>query len=226
MLVNMKLIYALRYIRVFLFVVQWGMCGQSVVYVPNLNPEAGRFVDMTGRVDRDLIEDLDQKAAQIELLGFQMAGVFVTGTTCPGFEFAKMFGDKNGIGQNGIIIVVFLDRKLRWKSRGRLREAPGPIISIKTGSKFKDILSYAKLVRFLKQTFEPARRKGEWEQGLIDFVAKVHRYLKNPDADEFKYDVGSTGEFLFASVCASIILVYDFIKRRKSHKKTRKSGKK
>jgi uncharacterized protein len=140
------------------------------------------FVDTTGRVSADTLDALNAEAEAFNREGFQLAGAIFLNSSSDGLEIATKFINDQGIGSaqkdNGIVIVVFLDKE------GGSGEKPA--ISVGIGSGLEALLNDAKVGRFLDETFVPARKDGNWEQGVVQFVQLVHRYLQNPEAEEFK----------------------------------------
>jgi len=172
--------------------------------IPTVTDETGWWIDTTGRVSQETIDQLNALSEAYNADGFQIAGVFFSDSSSEGWEIATDFGNANGIGygdkDNGIVVAVFLDKA------GASGEKAA--IAVATGDGIAGTLNDGKVGEFLDETFVPKRSEGKWEQGVILFVEKTHRYLQNPNADEFRHqDEGFPWGKLLVILLIVIILV-------------------
>lgn len=179
--------------------------------IPSVTTDTGWWIDTTGTVSPETLRILNEESEALNREGFQLAGVFFSDSLSEGIDIATEFGNKNGIGDgekdNGLAIAVFLD-----KAGG---DGNKPAISVAVGKGLEGLLNDAKVGRFLDETFVPLRTEGNWEQGLVDYVQKTHRYLQDPNAAEFS--ASTTQETTDAStlywilVIIILILLFDWI---------------
>lgn len=150
--------------------------------IPRLTTETGWWIDTTGRTSEETLAVLKSESEAIDKMGFQLGGAIFSNSASDGIQVATQFGNTNGIGSadknNGIAIVVFLDKKGV--------DGHAPAISYAVGSGLEGLLNDAKIGRFADETFVPARAQGQWEKGLVKFVQRIHAYLQNPTSEEFK----------------------------------------
>lgn len=151
--------------------------------IPLLTQYNAFFIDTTNSVDPAFITYINQEAKKFETIGFQLAG-FITNTTNRNtVEVATEFGNKNGIGykdkNNGIALAIFLNKPNAFGQT--------PTIGVAIGKGLESLLNDAKIGRFLDETFVKSRKEGKWQEGLIAFIQKTHRYLENPNAKEFAH---------------------------------------
>lgn len=150
--------------------------------IPRLTTETGWWIDTTGRTSAETLAVLKSESEAIDKMGFQLGGAIFSNSASDGIQVATQFGNTNGIGSadkdNGIAIVVFLDKKGV--------DGHAPAISYAVGSGLEGLLNDAKIGRFADETFVLARAQGQWEKGLVEFVQHLHSYLQNPTAEEFK----------------------------------------
>jgi uncharacterized protein len=151
--------------------------------IPLITQYHSFFIDTTGTLDQSFISQLQDQAQSFENTGFQIAGFFANTTERTTVDVATEFGNKNGIGfkdkDNGIAIAIFLNKS---NSAGKK-----PTIGVAIGKGLEGLLNDAKIGRLLDETFVKKRAIGHWQEGLIDFVQKTGRYLKDPKAQEFAH---------------------------------------
>ncbi|HTM05695.1 MAG TPA: TPM domain-containing protein [Patescibacteria group bacterium] len=156
--------------------------GQEPI-IPLISQYNSFFIDNTGTLNQSFISSLNQQAKDFENTGFQIAGFFAATTERSTVDVATEFGNKNGIGfkdkDNGIAIAIFLEKQ---NNAGKK-----PTIGVAIGKGLEGLLNDAKIGRLLDETFVKKRAVGQWQEGLVDFIQKTGRYLKDPKAQEFAY---------------------------------------
>src|SRR5207244_1049656 len=122
-----------------------------------------------------------QVSDRFETEGFQLAGAFFSDIASDPSQFASDFGNTNGIGSsnkdNGLVIIVLLDRKGTDGNK--------PYIFVAPGSGLEGLLNDAKITRFREAYFNPLRAQDKWQQGLVSLTTKFAQYLAQPSAKEF-----------------------------------------
>lgn len=151
--------------------------------IPTITSDTGWVVDPANGMSSETESTLEQMAARFDTSpeGYQVAIAVFNNSASDDLEFATRFGDENGIGSadkdNGIAIVLFTDKE---GSDGK-----SPSIGVAIGSGLEGDLNDAKVGRMLDKTYVPARSEGNWEKGLIDFVAALELVLTGQDGDQF-----------------------------------------
>jgi uncharacterized protein len=173
--------------------------------IPKLTESTGWWIDTTGKMSPETRRILNQESEAINHEGYQLGGVIWSNSQSDGIELATKFGNENKLGSagkdNGLAIAVFIDKS------GKNGEKPA--ISVAVGSGLEGLLNDAKVGRFLDQTFVPARKEGKWEEGLVQFVQLVHKYLQNPSADEFKDPPTDYTWVLYCLGALLLLLLFD-----------------
>lgn len=139
------------------------------------------WIDPTGRVDANTLEQLRNVSDKVESEGFQLAGVFENDIASDPSQYASDVGNQNGIGSankdNGILILVLLDRSGN--------DGNTPYIFVATGRGIQGLLPDAKVTEFRDAYFNPLRAQGKWQDGLVQLSTKLAEYLATPNAQEF-----------------------------------------
>ena len=139
------------------------------------------WIDPTGRVDANTLEQLRNVSDKVESEGFQLAGVFENDIASDPSHYASDVGNQNGIGSankdNGILILVLLDRSGN--------DGNTPYIFVATGRGIQGLLPDAKVTEFRDAYFNPLRAQGKWQDGLVQLSTKLAEYLATPNAQEF-----------------------------------------
>lgn len=169
--------------------------------LPSITSDTGWWVDMTGQVSQSTIQALQQESVSIQNDGFQLAGVIVANAASDPSKVASDFGNKNGIGSsekdNGVVIVVLLDKEGSDGNKPYIFIAPGKGLSGLTATKLGQVRD---------NVFVPARANGKWEEGLVATVKAVHALLLNPNMTQYASPTGSSGLPGWAIVLLVILL--------------------
>lgn len=154
--------------------------------LPSLTTDTGWVIDTTHSVSRSTMEALEAEAKAIEKDGFQMAILFVNNAVSDPSKVASDFGNKNGVGSaekdNGIVILVLLDKPGNDGKKPYLFMAPGKGLSGLTATKLGQVRD---------NVFIPARKEGKWEAGIVATVKALHALLLNPNMQEYSSNTGS-----------------------------------
>ena len=164
-------------------------CASSAAGSPTTDPimvqlttDTGWWIDTTGSVRRDVMDALKAESRSAERDGFQIGGVIFSNSVSEVMDICTKFGNFNGIGNkekdNGLAICVFLDKEGASGDK--------PAIAVAVGKGLEATLNDAKVGRFLDTYFVPERTNGNWEKGTINVTNAFHRYLIDPENEEFK----------------------------------------
>ena len=149
--------------------------------LPTLTDDTGWWVDTTSKLSPEVERELEKLSNEISKSGFQLGGAIFNNSISESLDLATKFGNQSKLGSaakdNGIAIVVLLD-----KAGG---SGEKPAIGVAIGSGLEGLLNDAKVGRFLDKTYVPARKEGNWEKGLVEFVSLIRQYIADPDAAEF-----------------------------------------
>jgi uncharacterized protein len=149
--------------------------------IPHITIADRGWVDTTGRVSETLLHQLRDKSDEILNGGNQLAGVFLHDTASDPALYGTNVFNVNGIGSkqtnNGILIMVLLDRTGT--------DGIKPYLQIITGSGTERYFTDTQTADFREQYFNPYRTRGQWQDGLVNFTAKIAEFLQsNPDAQQ------------------------------------------
>ena len=148
--------------------------------LPSVTTSTGWWIDETGTVDAETLRQLNTESDAIAKDGFQLAGLIVSNAVSDPSKVASDFGNKNGIGSsekdNGVVVLVLLDKEGNDGHKPYIFMAPGKGLSYLTATKLGQIRD---------QVFKPARANGHWQQGLMDTVKTIHKIMLDPKAGEY-----------------------------------------
>ena len=169
--------------------------------IPRLTENTGWWIDTTGTINKNYIQQLNQISKEIKNSGFQLGGVFFKNCASDPSQVATKFGNANGIGSaekdNGIAITVFLEKKGK--------DGYIPYIFVATGKGLEGTLNDAKVGRFLDDYFYPLRKADKWQHGLLELTQALKRYLQDPNAAEFK-EIRNSDKFPVWAIILLVIL--------------------
>lgn len=175
--------------------------------LPQLTDQTGWWVDTTGQLSPETEQQLEELSNQIAKAGFQLGGAIFSNSVSDPLDLATQLGNHVQLGSaakdNGIAIVVLVD-----KAGG---SGVKPAIGVAIGSGLEGSLNDAKVGRFLDQTYVPARKDGDWQNGLVEFVSMTARYLADPSADEFRDQPGDADWVIVLFFLFFILMVVVFL---------------
>ncbi len=168
---------------IFLTLLLAGCSGSADPSIPQITKSDRGWVDTTGTVPGETLEALRAQSDRIGTLGFQLAGVFFKDINSDPAQFATKVANENGIGSaekdNGLTIMVLLDRP-------GSKNDPKPYIFVATGKGMEGLLPDSKFTLFRENFFNPLRKDGKWQDGLVQLATKFADFLTQPEADEFR----------------------------------------
>jgi uncharacterized protein len=149
--------------------------------IPHITIADRGWVDTTGSIYETLLQQLRDKSDEILNGGNQLAGVFLHDTASDPALYGTNVFNVNGIGSkqtnNGILIMVLLDRAGT--------DGTKPYLQIITGSGTERYFTDTQTADFREQYFNPYRARGQWQDGLVNFTAKIAEFLQsNADAQQ------------------------------------------
>ncbi len=171
--------------------------------IPQFTTTTGWWIDTTGKVPSDLMMQLKEESAAAERDGFQIAGVIFNDSASDPLEFCAQVGDVNGVGtkriDNGLVFCLYLEKK---SDSGK-----SPVIAVATGSGIEAILNDAKVGRMLDKYYVPDRDKGDWQKATLETLKAFHRFVVEPQAEEFRDKPPDyTGLWIFLVILVLIII--------------------
>lgn len=140
------------------------------------------ITDRTKQLPEKFLEELDTLSFGFEQTGFQLGILCSYKNGMTALEVATAFGNQLKLGSaaknNGIACALLFEKNETVPSQK-------PSIGVAIGKGLEGLLNDAKIGRMLDKTYVPARKEGNWQNGLLSFLTLLHHYLEQPDAKEF-----------------------------------------